>query len=193
MPIKTEYGKVSTIAQFGKLAGESIQAQREQAIKADLLKQALAFQQQEKIIQFQADLEIETQMMAMKWEQQKMMFRSQQTFEMEQMKERAYIEQELAKELKQQTELDMAKNRINRDDSLTQTQKSQALAKIDLKYLGYQGTLGAQRDDPFEQLMTQMLQGTQQQNISVVSPDGTTGTIPAEDWPEAEREGYKRQ
>ena len=206
MPIVTKYGSVKSIAQLGKLAGQSIQATREQAIQADLLKQALAFQQQEKIIQFQADLEVETQMMAMKWEQQKMMFRSQQDFEMEQLKQRALIERDLAKQLRKDNEHDMAKDRINKDDSLSDAQKINMLRAIDLRYMGYGGTVGTPKmEDPFEQLTARILAGgiaegttggitgnNIQGTVQVTSPDGVTGTIPAEDWPEAEREGYRR-
>lgn len=160
MAIRKQHGKVSTIAQLAGLAGKSLAARRdyerreaqrgrieEMQLKSVMREKELAAKQ--KALEHDIEANAKERMAARDWESQKLALRSQQAFGMEAMKQQAYFERELAKEIKKMDEYDLAKEKLAEmapeemggNGRLSKRQHDTALAKIEMRVLGQTGVI----------------------------------------------------
>ena len=216
MAIRRTHGKVSSIAKLGALAGKSVEARRQQQRRDTKLARAQEMQQREMLAEQerQARLEInvadinarkESQVMAMGWENQKMLMESQFKFEMAQMQDRAWEQRELAKSIKKADEYDLAKDKVDimkAEGTVDDETYNKYMARIEFQYLGYENIMSREKPmTAMEQMMQQVMgsgntgtptpTGPPQGQMEVIAPDGKTGFIPIEQWEEASTKGYK--
>lgn len=168
MAIRRQHGKVSSIAKLAELAGKSIEARRQAQRREESIARAQEMQRQEQLAnqarQAQFDIQVaninakkEAQVMSIGWENQKLLMNSQRKFELEQLKQSALVQRELAKTIKKMDEYDLAKSKLQEllaNEDINEEQYKQALAKTDMKFLGYEGTIPqAKTVDPIDNIL----------------------------------------
>lgn len=159
MAIRRQHGKVATVAKLAQLAGKSMAARRDYERKETMLQQAKEMQRREALAKYEEQNRMKRDMMAMDWENQKLAMRSQHEFAMEEMKQEAYMQRELAKEIKKLNEYDLAKDKLREalaDRNITEEQYKAAMTNVDMKILGYPGVVPRpQAIDPIQELIKQ--------------------------------------
>jgi len=155
MAIRKEYGKVSSIARLGKLAGQSIAArrdaerrevriQRAQELQIRETMQARELAAKQEMFEHEIKANVQKQTMAMDWENQKLALNSQHDFAMQKMREEALAQREIAREIKKLNEYELAQDKLREhlaDRNITQEQYNSAMANLDMKHLGQAGVI----------------------------------------------------
>lgn len=122
MAIEYKYGATPTL-KLAEQVGIERQRQIQQARADDIRKQQMAQQ-----------FQIESEMRTRAWELEKMELNSRQDFQMQQLREQAHFQRELAKELKEKDELEAGLKAIQ--NSPIFSEKDKELASIQLKTRG---------------------------------------------------------
>lgn len=152
MAIRREHAKISTVAKLGKLAGQAVSARRDYERREVALQQAQESQRREELAQFEAQEQMKREQMSIQWDTQKMAMASQQKLALEDMRQQALAERELAKEVRKLNEYDMAQEKMRELRStgeLNEEQYKQYQAKVDMKFLGYPGVLPSSQGPGF--------------------------------------------
>ncbi len=212
MPISRQHGEVKSIAKLATLAGQSMAARRDyerreaalervNAAKTQQVLQTQRLDAQRELAQFRVQSDNQKIMADMQWENQKGILSKQHDFAMVEQREQVLQDRELAREVKKLNEYDLAKEKLDErlaDRSITQSQYDQAKVRVDMKHLGFEGVLPRPgQEDPIRALLQQAMTGgaggeTEDGRVRVVSPNGQTGSVPANEVNQYLAQGYKR-
>jgi len=162
MAIRVSYTPYKAIGQLAKLAGESIAERRGAERRERLAGMAYraaeaqrARQQQKEMLRFRADLSLKTQQQAHVWEMQKLQIRSQNDFELTELRHKMRKMQDIEEEMKDRAEYKAARKTVEKATDLTERQKQEALRNLDLQHYGYRGLPQQREQSPLEQMMAQ--------------------------------------
>jgi hypothetical protein len=155
---------MSIAYQYG--TGPTLQLAAQKAEEAKT-RELLEYQQRMNLALFNAGLQLEAQKRAQAWELEKMELASRQDFQLQQMREQALYERDLAKYLREQDEIDASLKAIKESDILSDEDKQLAMIQVISRGEVPAFTQSAITErksikavDPIEQLIMQSLQST---------------------------------
>jgi tRNA U55 pseudouridine synthase TruB len=144
MGIKFRYEPVQQIGRLAYQIGQAKKAEQIMQRQEAVMMRAKELEQRQQLAEYKADLDMKAKQQAMDWELQKITMRSQNDFLLQEERNKAQYMRQLAKELREADEYDMAVKEVQRmqsDNEITPEEATQVLNKIKMKHLGYSGVM----------------------------------------------------
>jgi len=219
MAIKRSYTPYSALGGLAKAAGEADKKTKEAQMKFQMAMQSMQLRNQMELIQFKAGIGVEAQKRAHTFELEKLEIRSRGDLMRDEQRVQARFDIQLAKEIKEETELEQKLKKINDSKFLTPEEKENATLQVQT---GIRVGAG-KKDNPMKAFLANMIEGqggdavgadpasqiaklykasqvptkplanvTLQPGEIYVMKDGNVSKLPANQWPEAKKQGYTK-